>query len=268
MEINPSKSYESTGISTQSSSGKPGDHISIASFKEPVLAAKELSLGSPRWVFWEQYEGAPGNFKKTSGDKWSELIQEVAWFDDIVSFWQLWQALPISNLQNYFFDRDQLKVPTYNITVDPVTGATDKKRIFCLSLFQEGIKPYWDHRGNAFGSEYRIQYPMRDAGDKADLTYISKIWEDFVLDLISHRIPHVDQIAGIRISDKSRNNEFIVRLEVWLKFPDGDKDPRGVDIKNYITSAYLEKHGLPNYPDNIKFENHNKGHLYSEGPLA
>jgi len=80
-------------------------------------------------------------------------------------------------------------------------------------------------------------------------------------------MPHADQIAGIRISDKSRGGDFTIRLEVWLKFPSGDTDPRGKEIKNFITKEYLEKQGMPNLADNFKFENHDKGHLYPEGPM-
>ena len=184
-----------------------------------------------------------------------------------MSFWQIWQSLPISNLENYFYDRKEGLVPVYEIVTDLKTGATDKKRIFCLSLFQEGIKPYWDHRGNAFGSEFRLTLPFRDRPEKAEFEFLNKLWEDFTLDLVAHRIPHVDQVAGVRISDKSRGGEFVIRLEVWLKFPNGDTDPRGVEIKNFITKEYLEKQGMPNLAENFKFENHDKGHLYPEGPM-
>ena len=243
------------------------EHQSIAKLKDNAITCPEFSVGSPRWVFWEQYEAAPGNFKKTPAGAWQELIQELAWFGDIVSFWQIWQALPISNLENYFFDRKEGVVPVYDIVTDLKTNATDKKRIFCLSLFQEGIKPYWDHRGNAFGSEFCFTLPTNEHPENAEFDFLNKLWENFALDLISHRIPHVDQIAGIRIADKSRGGDFRIRLEVWLKFSSGDTDPRGIEIKNFVTKEYLEKQGMQNLPDNIKFENHGKGHLYPEGPM-
>jgi hypothetical protein len=43
------------------------EHQSIAKFKDNAITCPEFSLGSPKWVFWEQYEAAPGNFKKTVG---------------------------------------------------------------------------------------------------------------------------------------------------------------------------------------------------------
>lgn len=252
---------------TQSTGSKQAEeHQSIAKFKDNAITCPEFSLGPTKWVFWEQYEAAPGNFKKTTGTAWHELIQEVAWFGDIVSFWQIWQSLPISNLENYFFDRKEGLVPVYEIVTDLKTKAIEKKRIYCLSLFQEGIKPYWDHRGNAFGSEFRLSLPFREHPEKAEFNFLNKLWEEFTLDLISHRMPHVDQIAGIRISDKSRGGEFVIRLEVWLKFPSGDTDPRGKEIKNFITKEYLEKQGMTNLAE-IRFENHNKGDLYPEGPM-
>jgi hypothetical protein len=56
---------------------------------------------------------------------------------------------------------------------------------------------------------------------------VNKVWEDIVVDLITKKLPHADQVTGIRLSDKSRN-DFTVRLDIWLLFPDGDKDPRGI----------------------------------------
>ena len=67
------------------------------------------------------------------------------------------------------------------------------------------------------------------------------MWEDIISDIVSKRMPHSDDIAGIRICDKSRNDP-IIRREVWLKFANGDKDPRGIAIKNFVIAECFEKH--------------------------
>jgi|LauGreDrversion4_2_1035121.scaffolds.fasta_scaffold63437_1 hypothetical protein len=91
--------------------------------------------------------------------------------------------------------------------------------------------------------------PIYETADKITYPYLNEIWESFVLDVISHRMPNVDQIAGVRISDKSRGSDLMVRLEVWLKFPDGDTDARGIAIKDFVEKEYFEKRALVLKPD-------------------
>jgi len=51
-------------------SKKAEEHQSIAKFKDNAISCPEFSLSPTKWVFWEQYEAAPGNFKKTPADAW------------------------------------------------------------------------------------------------------------------------------------------------------------------------------------------------------
>lgn len=100
----------------------------------------------------------------------------------------------------------------------------------------------WEDPANAQGCELRIM--LQSAGqEKLTFTLLDKIWSDLVFDLVSGRIPNVSDITGIRICDKSRN-DLMVRVEIWLKFPNGDKDPKGVAIKEFITKEYLEEKHL------------------------
>jgi Eukaryotic initiation factor 4E len=80
-------------------------------YSEPI--SKELQL-SDNWVFWEHYDPAPGApYKKpTHAASWSQM-HKLAWFNDIVTFWQLWSKLPFTKLENYFFDRENTRVPVY-----------------------------------------------------------------------------------------------------------------------------------------------------------
>lgn len=51
-------------------------------------------------------------------------------------------------------------------------------------------------------------------------------------DLVTGKIPHTDDIAGVRICDKSRN-DLQIRIEFWLKFPK-EEDARGAAIQEYL----------------------------------
>ncbi len=67
----------------------------------------EFGLGDNKWTIWEQYEQAPNQgYKKGNVAATWAAFQKVAWFTDIVTFWQLWQSQPFSNLEKYFFDKD------------------------------------------------------------------------------------------------------------------------------------------------------------------
>lgn len=58
-------------------------------FLQPL--APEFLLGR-KWVFWEHYDPAPGAYhkKKTTAASWAAAGIKLAWFHDILTFWQLW----------------------------------------------------------------------------------------------------------------------------------------------------------------------------------
>lgn len=84
-------------------------------------------------------------------------MHRVAWFGDIVTFYQLWQTLPAASLQNFFFDREQNRVPIYQ-----VHGGTETKRVNTISVFQAGVKPNYEDAINSAGSELQffLQLPQ------------------------------------------------------------------------------------------------------------
>jgi len=182
------------------------------------------------------------------GDEdWEKSMKKIAWFNDIITFWQLWKTLDISKLEKFFFNKDLMNLPIYGIAV--FNG--DQKRISSLSLFQSGIQPMTEDPKNIQGCEFRFTITLNQSWAARSETPIdingsavNKVWEDIVVDLITKKLPHADQVTGIRLSDKSRN-DFTVRLDIWLLFSDGDKDPRGMQMKEYITKDIIEKHKLP-----------------------
>ena len=87
-------------------------------FQEPL--APEFHLGRS-WVLWEHYDPAPGASykKKATAASWAASAVKLAWFHDIVTFWQLWQGLPFSSLERFFYNKDSITVPVYT------TGTAD-----------------------------------------------------------------------------------------------------------------------------------------------
>lgn len=62
-------------------------------------------------------------------------------------------------------------------------------------------------------------------------------------DLVLKKLPHADEVAGVRIFDRSRNNELTIRLDIWLKFPEENGDKTKA-IKAYLGENVFDKHGF------------------------
>ncbi len=145
---------------------------------------KELGLGR-NWVLWEHYDNAPDaqyGGKKTTTASWSNW-QKIAWFNDIITFWQLWESMPFSKLEKYFYSHEQNSVPVYMV-------GDEKKRIATFSLFETGIQPNWEDATNKHGSEYRFNLSLEHRDQQSYSQFLNKLWENFVVDLISGNIPH------------------------------------------------------------------------------
>ena len=121
----------------------------------------------------------------------------------------------------FLYDQSEQFVPIYKV------GADDK-RISSLGIFQSGVKPMWEDVVNKDCVEIRAKIP-------ASLTMknLNTVWEDIVVDLISNKIPSSDDIAGIRICDKSRGGEAQIRVEIWTKIRT-EADPRLDGMKSHI----------------------------------
>lgn len=201
-------------------------------YPEPLTG--ELAIGI-KWVFWEQYEEPPGSNKKPTTEEFNKYMQKLGWFHDYITFWQLWQTLPITKLEQYFYDKANNQVPIFTVTKE---GETSQKRITAIAIFQSGIKPMWEDPINRQGSEFRCILP-------SNLTFklYNEIWDSIVTDLVLKKLPHADEVAGIRIFDRSRNNELIIRLDVWLKFPE-EHDEKTKAIKAYLAANVFDKNGF------------------------
>jgi len=122
-------------------------------------------------------------------------MKKAAWFSDMITFWQIWNTLPIAHLERYFYDKEEAKVPIYTIA----EGV--QKRIACLSMFQSGVQPMWEDEVNKKGSEFRVQLHCRTNRD----TIPQQAVGDVVTDVVQGRFPYYKEVAGVRISDQSRD---------------------------------------------------------------
>ena len=91
-------------------------------------------------------------------------------------------------------------------------------------------------------------------GESSGYSFVNNLWESFAFDLVSGRLPHTEDIQGVRVGDRSRQ-ELWIRIEIWFSFKDADSDPRGKAIKDFIFNEYINKNNLPT-SDIFQFENH------------
>lgn len=70
----------------------------LEQFPEPVTS--ELKLHHP-WVLWEQWK-----LDKNCQD-YDKSLKQVAAFNDVISFWQVWNNLEHANLTKCFSDPDK-----------------------------------------------------------------------------------------------------------------------------------------------------------------
>jgi hypothetical protein len=231
--------------SNQSNPPTPGGESTLAPADQeehyPEPLSEDVAIGL-KWVFWEQYEEPPGINKKPTAEEYNKYMQKIGWFHDYISFWQLWHTLPLKSLEQYFYDKASNQVPIFTVTKE---GETSQKRISALAIFQSGIKPQWEDPVNKEGSELRCLLPS--------LVYkmYNQIWEEIITDLVTKKIPHADEIAGIRIFDRSRN-DVTIRLDVWLKFAHehGEKTKA---IRAYLVEKVFESHG---FQSDIQYSGH------------
>lgn len=70
---------------------------SLEGFTEPLTS--ELKLSHP-WVLWEQWQ-------TEKGQDYNKSLKQVAAFNDVISFWQVWNNLEHANLTKCFSDPDK-----------------------------------------------------------------------------------------------------------------------------------------------------------------
>ena len=70
------------------------------------VLAEELKLDE--WTIWEHYEDLDPSQKKDANrpdlDKYKASSQKVAWFNDIISFWQVWNNFKFGDMKKFFIN--------------------------------------------------------------------------------------------------------------------------------------------------------------------
>jgi hypothetical protein len=75
------------------------------------------------------------------------------------------------------------------------------------------------------------------AVEDASLDKLNALWESLILDLVSKRFPHIEQIAGVRIVDKSSPGRDAYRFEIWTKY-DNENNDYAKAVRDFIEKEY------------------------------
>eukprot|EP00347_Sterkiella_histriomuscorum_P023494 403334433 len=229
---------KSTTKSAQDGGHLPQGHQPDEKFDE--VLADELRLDE--WTIWEHYESMIQ--QRDAKKQYLESFKKIAWFNDVISYWQVWNTLPLSNLKNFFYNGRDNTVPTYDIK-------GDIKRISTLSMFRKGIEPQWEDKQNTKGGEYKMRLFLNNIQEPT-LEFLNKIWESLVQDLLAARFPHPELIVGVRIVDKSFAMKENFRIEVWTRY-DVDAGEMANANRDFIDKEYNAKY---NMNQGITFNNH------------
>ena len=98
-----------------------------------------------RWTLWEQYE------IKDSKD-YRKTMTKVACFEDLLSFWKIWNNVPHRDPANFFAFTDE-----DGTTKNKFYPINDREvKINTLSLFITGIDPEWEDPINAKGGQFSL----------------------------------------------------------------------------------------------------------------
>lgn len=75
----------------------------------PLAEAKTVDLKKVKlnrqWSFWENYETK----HKMKNQDYSEFLEEIYSFNDLISFWQFWNKYPGAIPSNIFFNGNYLR---------------------------------------------------------------------------------------------------------------------------------------------------------------
>ena len=78
--------------------------------QESNLLDYELVKLSRKWSLWEGYETpAKESGKDSKDEEWKTLIRKVFEFEDIISFWQLWNNSIFSCISEIFNNGERIR---------------------------------------------------------------------------------------------------------------------------------------------------------------
>ena len=71
---------------------------------EEEAEMEKLTKLEHKWVIWENWKSAKPKGGDKSEGKYLLNMQSIAEFDNLVSFWRVWNTLPHSDPGNFFTD--------------------------------------------------------------------------------------------------------------------------------------------------------------------
>ncbi len=150
------------------------------------------------WSIWETYEA------RKSGKGYSESLEEIYTFDNIISFWQFWNKYPGNDIRKIFYDGENIKY-----------FFKEKYRIIAMNIFETGIKPEWEDKKNQEGSILTLEYII-DKDLNQFLSIANDLWINLISILIGETIPFSNNVNGIRFVDKTKINKSVIfKFEIW-----------------------------------------------------
>ena len=155
------------------------DSVQVVPEESTRTVEKSLVELQRNWVFWENYQLTEKTNSAADNNDWNEQIKKIFTFNDLISFWQFYNAYPGSDPKNVFYDGEKF-----------ILFFDSKKRIDGLNLFTEGISPEWEDPQNSGGVILAMQYDIKKSNEHEEfLNYIKDYWLKLILFLIGESMP-------------------------------------------------------------------------------
>ena len=105
-------------------------------------------------------------------------------------------------------------------------------RINGLSMFLSELHPSYEDEVNKQGGEFRMDF-------KTNLTFLQRLWEKLLFNVITDEYQNTDMLAGIRLLDKSTSSrENFFRIEIWTKFNDNEVGLKN-EMQKHLEELYI-----------------------------
>ncbi|CDJ51635.1 eukaryotic translation initiation factor 4e, putative [Eimeria brunetti] len=134
-----------------------------------------------RWHVWEQIQRENAAIDRAAD--YSQNTRDLAAFDTVQTFWQLWSHIP---------QPSELMGQKRMIRQDN-TGTSHV--VDALMIFKEGIQPMWEDPLNSTGGHFEFRLSPQHIRP----AQMDEYWNNLVLALVGGTIEHSDLINGIRL---------------------------------------------------------------------
>eukprot|EP00923_Selenidium_pygospionis_P059679 GHVN01105071.1.p1 GENE.GHVN01105071.1~~GHVN01105071.1.p1 ORF type:complete len:247 (+),score=45.39 GHVN01105071.1:43-783(+) len=159
-----------------------------------------------KWKVWEQVVQQQTHDR--GGGNYSDATKEIAEFDTVEEFWNLWTGLPQPSklLQGRRLIRQ--------------IGDDKQQYVDAIMIFKNGVKPEWEDPRNANGGH--LEYKLKP--NTIRQAQLDECWNNLVLSLIGGTLQPIENVTGVRLVDKlspahrqnTGNQSGNIRLEIWF----------------------------------------------------